>query len=479
MYALALFNQRTYLGFRDPNNSNLVYNFVPNNSRGFAGRAGYDYKSKYLFELDGAYNGTDAFSAGKRFGFFPSASAGYNISEEPFFKNNIKFVDRLKFRGSYGLVGSDQIGNYQYAYTQTYNTSGNANFGASSNNYAAIYEGRLGNNDVTWEKEKKLNIGVELSMFKGKVTSTVDLFNNNRYDILTTRGTVSAIFGQALPPVNLGKTNNRGFEVEAAYNDNIGKDFTFRIGGNISVAKNKIVFQDEPQALNAYQLYTGNPIGTPLQYKYLGFYTAADIADPKVAKPTTSVKAGDLKYADLNGDGIITAFDQSYFGSPNLPNTVFGFNFNANYKNFALTVFFQGAVNFNVAGVRESIQAFGSNLQQIHLQSWTPELGDNAKYPILSYTPNAISNPTTPSDFWNVRGDYIRLKSVEFSYALPQKWMNKVHLKAARIYTNGTNLITWTKLSSLYGYDPEIATNGTTTNYPPQRLYNMGLSVTF
>lgn len=479
VYALALFNQRTYLGYNDPNNTNLVYNFVPNNSRGFATRAGYDYKSKYLFELDGAYNGTDAFSAGHRFGFFPAASAGYNISEEAFFKKNVKFVDRLKFRGSYGLVGSDQIGNYQYAYTQTYNTSGNANFGTSSNNYAAIYEGRLGNNNVTWEKEKKLDVGMELSMFKGKVTSTVDLFNNNRYDILTTRGTVSAVFGQALPPVNLGKTNNRGFEIEAAYNDKIGKDFTFRVGGNVSVAKNKIVFQDEPQALYAYALYTGHPIGTPFQYKYLGFYTAADIANPQVAKPTTTVKAGDLKYADLNGDGVINAFDESYFGSPNLPNTVFGFNFNANYKSFALSVFFQGALNFNVAGVRESIQAFGSNLQQVHLQSWTPELGDNAKYPILSYSPDAISNPSTPSNFWNVRGDYIRLKSVEFSYTLPQKFINRIHLKAARIYTNGTNLITWTKLSSLYGYDPEIATNGTTTNYPPQRLYNMGLSVTF
>lgn len=481
VYGLALFNQKTYIGYSDPSNSNRVFNFVPSTFRGSALRLGYDYKGKYLFEFDGAYNGTDAFTEGKRYGFFPAASAGYNIAEESFIKNNLKFIDRLKLRASYGLVGSDDIGNGQYAYLQTYNQSGSANFGTSSNTYPAIYEGTLGNDDVTWEKEKKLDVGLELSLFGGKFTSTVDYFNNNRYDILTTRGTVTAVIGIGLPPVNLGKTNNRGFEVEVAYNDHIGKDLSYKIGGNISVAKNKIVFKDEPQALptSPYQLYTGNPINTPLQYTFLGFYTAADIADPKVAKPTTAVKAGDLKYADLNNDGVINAFDQSYFGYSNLPNTVFGINFNANYKTLSLSVFFQGALNFNVAGVRESIQAFGSNLQQVHLQSWTPELGDNAKYPILSYAPNAISNPSTPSNFWNVRGDYIRLKSVELSYGLPQAWVSRVKMKTARIYTNGTNLITWTKLSSLYGYDPEIATNGTTTNYPPQRMFNLGLSLTF
>jgi len=481
IYALALFNQKTLLAYSDPNNGSRVFNYLPVNSRGLTGRVGYGYKNKYLFELDGAYNGSSTFSSAKSYGFFPAVSAGYNISEEPFIKNNLKFIDRLKLRGSYGLVGSSDIGGFQYAYIQQYTQSGNANFGTSSNNYAAIYEGRLANNDVTWETEKKLDLGIELSLFKGKVTSTFDYFDNNRYDILTTRGTVSALFGQSLPPVNLGKTNNKGFEIEVAYNDRIGTDFNYKIGANMSVAKNKIVFQDEPQPSPTapYQMYTGNSIGTPLQYHYLGFYTAADIANPAVPKPTTGVKAGDLKYADLNGDGVINSFDESYFGYSNLPNTIFGINLNANYKTLSLSVLFQGALNFNVAGVRESIQAFGSNFQQVHLQSWTPDLGDNAKYPILSAAPNAISNPTTPSDFWNVRGDYIRLKSVQLSYSLPQAFADRLHLKNIRVYTNGTNLITWTKLSSLYDYDPEIATNGTTTNYPPQRMYNLGLSLTF
>lgn len=475
---LVLYNNRTYFGYNDANNSSRVLNFIPVPTSGFSGRVGYDYKGKYLAEFNVGYNKTEVFASGKKYGFFPAGSIGYNISEEEFFKENIKFIDRLKFRASYGLVGTDDIGNYAYAYLQTYNNSGSVSFGTSHNAYTAIFEGRLANADVTWEKVKKLNIGMDLSMFKGHITSTLDVFNDDRYDILTNRGTVSYVFGQALPPVNLGKTNNRGFELELAYNDKIGKDFNYRVGGNISVAKNKIVFQDEALPLFPYQRYTGNPINTPKQFKFLGFYQdAADVANS--AKPLTGAKPGDLKYADLNGDGVITDADQSYFGYSNTPNTIVGFNLSANYKTLSLNVLFQGALNFNVAGVRESIQAFGSNFQAIHQQSWTPELGQNAKYPILSTSPNSISIPTAPSDFWNVRGDYLRLKSIELSYGLPQNWVNKVHLKGARVYVNGTNLITWTKLGSLYEYDPEISSYNTNTNYPPQRLYNMGLSVTF
>jgi len=475
---LALYNNRSFFGYRDPANTNRILNFIPVPTSGFSGRVGYDYKGKYLAEFNAGYNKSEVFASGKKYGFFPAGSIGYNISEEKFFKENIKFVDRLKFRASYGLVGTDDIGNYAYAYLQTYNNSGNVSFGTSHNAYNAIFEGRLANSDVTWEKVKKLNIGMDLTMFKGRVTSTLDVFNDNRYDILTNRGTVSYVFGQSLPPVNLGKTNNRGFELEIAYNDKIGKEFNYRVGGNISVAKNKIVFQDEALPLFPYQQYTGNPINTPRQFKFVGFYQdAADVANS--AKPLTGVKPGDIKYADLNGDGAITDADQSYFGYSNTPNTIVGFNLSANYKTLSLNVLFQGALNFNVAGIRESIQAFGSNLQAIHQQSWTPELGQSAKYPILSTSPNSISIPTAPSDFWNVRGDYLRLKSIELSYGIPQSWVNKVRLKGARIYVNGTNLITWTKLGSLYEYDPEISSNNTNTNYPPQRLYNMGLSVTF
>lgn len=475
---LALYNNRSFFGLRDPGNTNRILNFIPVPTSGFSGRLGYDYKGRYLVDISTGYNKSEVFADGKKYGFFPAASVGYNISEEPFFKDNIKFIDRLKLRGSYGLVGTDDIGNFAYAYLQTYNNSGSASFGTSHNAFGAIYEGRLANADVTWEKVKKLNLGVDLSMFKGRITSSLDVFDEDRYDILTNRGTVSFIFGQSLPPVNLGRTNNQGFELELSYNDRIGKDFNYRIGGNMSVAKNKIIFQDEALPLFPYQQYTGNPINTPRQFKFVGFYQdAVDVANS--AKPLNGAKPGDIKYEDLNGDGNITDADQSYFGYSNTPNTIFGVNLSANYKTLSLNVLFQGALNFNVAGVRESIQAFGSNLQAIHLQSWTPELGQNAKYPILSTAPNSISIPTSPSDFWNVRGDYVRLKSVELSYGIPQRWVDKVRLKGARIYVNGTNLITWTKLGSLYEYDPEISSNNTNTNYPPQRLYNMGLSVTF
>lgn len=475
--------------------SNSVYNFIPSNFRSYVGRVTYDFKQRYLFEVNGSYNGSDRFSATNRFGFFPAVSAGWNLSEEEFFKKRFGVVSLFKLRGSYGLVGNDKLGSFTYYYQQTYNSSGNqVYFGnPNANTSNGIYEGTLGNLEVSWEKEKKLDFGLEMGFFKNKLTATIEYFNNNRYDILTDRsgrtdsrfGSVSLVFGQTLPPVNLGKVNNRGIEVDLNYNGKVGKDLTFSVKGTYSIAKNKIEFADEPSYKYGYQAYTGNPINTQRVYTWIGFYQDAnDIANS--AKPAgLTVRPGDLKYADLNGDGIIDGFDSKVQGDPNIPNTTGGINLSVRYKNFNIGAFFQGAMNFNVRGVAEAIQPFGSNFMSIHQQAWTPELGNNAKFPLLSFIPGISDSRAYPSTFWMIPGDYIRLKTAEIGYTLPQSLVSKLRMKTIKVYSNGYNLFTWTKLSSLYQLDPEIGQGSTGSsgtdraNYPPQRIFNFGVLATF
>lgn len=477
---LILYNQTSNTGANSSNGG--VYNFIPENFKGYTGRFNYDFNQKYLLELSGAYNGSDRFAANKRFGFFPAASVGWNIGEEKFIKEKIHAIDVLKVRGSYGLVGVDNT-NGVYSYLQSYSSgSGTGMFGLTDNNtYNTVIEGTLPNNQVTWEKAKKLDIGLDLVALKRTLSLTVDYFNENRYDILTTRGTISAIFGQTLPPVNMGKTNNKGIEVELGYNNTIGRDWSYSFKGIYSYAKNKIVFMDEPVPLYSYQRLTGNPIGSSLKYKWTGeFYTAADIADPAVPKPTIGGRPGDLKYEDLNHDGVIDAGDMSYFGNTNLPTTTYGITLGGGYKKLLLTVLFEGATDFVASAQGAVIHPNASNALPIHLQHWTPELGNNAKFPQL-YTSALSQSPSSYySDFWAIPGDYIRLKTVELSYTFGAKLVKKAGVQSIRVYANGYNLYTWTKLSKLYSnLDPEVLESTGTMPYPPTRIFNFGLNITF
>jgi TonB-linked SusC/RagA family outer membrane protein len=459
------------------------YNFVPSITLGTTARVTYDFKQKYIVTLSGAYNGTDRFQ--KHYGFFPSVSAAYNIAEESFLKNNLAFINVLKFRGSYGLVGSDALSSGQtYVYLQSYNPSGGnqaISFGETNggslpaNN--GLQEGTLPNSNVTWDKSRQLNIGVDFA-FLNKINGSVDVFTNDRYDQLIQRGTVSAIFGQTLPPVNLGKTQNRGFEVELNYHDKIGKDFTFNVRGTYSKVTSKVIFQDEPSTQYPWQFYTGHTLGAQARYHYLGFYSAADIANPAVAKAAAGVtKAGDLRYEDLNADGVIDGRDQAVSDLTNTPVNNFGAQLGFAYKGFSVSTLFQGATHFVIAGSEEAIRAFSANLQAIHQQAWTPELGNNAKYPYLTTT-RTISDPSSASDFWTISGNYLRLRTAEVAYTFPSKMVNRIGLQSLRIYLSGNNLYTWSDAYKKYALDPEATYGTAQQNYPPLRIYNIGLSIT-
>ncbi|MES2651609.1 MAG: TonB-dependent receptor [Bacteroidota bacterium] len=481
IYALALYNDNRVINSTTTGDVNQGPG-VPTVVTGTTIRGGYDYKNKYLIEFNAAYNGTDRFSGKKTRGWFPAASVGWNISEETFFSDRIKFVDLFKIRASYGMVGSDDIGGakrFLQLYTQG---TGSYNFGPTSTSYNGITEGSLGNLNVTWEKEKKLDIGFDLNMFNGKVKITADYFNNDRYDILTTRKSVPLTIGVGLPPVNLGKVNNRGFDGEVSYNEKIN-DFSAGVRLTFSYAKNKILYQDEAQPAFPWLAGTGKPIGQYFGWHFLGFYTPAEIADPTVAKPTTAVGAGDMKYQDLNGDRIIDDSDKGVIGKPNLPNTTYGANFNFGYKNFYLNLFFQGSYGYSTRFHSETITPGNSNYQPIHLNRWTPETAETATFPRLGG--NAVTNfpniSSNFSDFWTRDNYYLRLKTAEISYMFPVGFAKKLGVSGIRVYANGNNLLTWTNVTDLYQVDPENGNSTTTviSVYPTQRIYNLGLNVAF
>jgi TonB-linked SusC/RagA family outer membrane protein len=495
--ALVLFNQNTKVrefynaaGTTEQDETS----YIPENFRGVTGRFSYNYNNTYLLEFNGSYNGTDKFAEGKRYGFFPAASAGWVISEEGFLKENMKFINLFKLRASYGIVGSNDLGNFLNSYQESYNRGGNYSFGETHNNFLTLIPGRLGNESVSWENERKIDIGLDFSMFNSQITGTLGVFDNRRTDILAARQTIASYFGVPdgqLPPENLGIVSNKGLEIELNYNGKIGEDFSFNLKGNYSFAKNKILEIDEVPQRFAYQTRTGRSIGEVPGYVWDGYYSITEAADPNVPKYIGSTtKAGGpgttlpgfLKYRDLNGDGVITDDDKGYFGKPNLPNTTIGFSTGLTYRRLSLNVLLQAALNSDVQiGYNFSVP-FKGNLQPIHLQRWTPETAETAKFPTLvnNFHGSYMTTGNT-SDFWAVSGDYLRIRSVELAYKIPEKFVTKIGLKGLRIYANAYNLYTWSATYDRYGLDPEVARGGGGNDYdlpyPQTAIFNLGINV--
>lgn len=470
VYALALLNET----------SGTTGSAEPAVIRGLTGRIGYDYKQKYLLELNAGYNGSSRFISGRRYGLFPAVSAGWNVAEEKFFKDNVGFVDLLKLRASYGMVGSDKILNNQYIYIQKYADGGSYSIGESHNSFTGITEGQLGNDNVSWEKEKSANFGMDMNMFKGKLTMTVDVFNRNRYNILQQRSSVPNIIGVSLPPANLWKVQNRGFEIQLGFHDTKG-DFSYSISGNVSVAKNKVIFRDEPVQAYPWLTLTGESMGKILGYTFIGYYSEKDIADPNVAKPTNPAYAGDLKYLDRNGNGIIDPDDRTVLPYANLPTTIAGLTPTFRYKNFNLTFTLQSAHNFALRGVAEAITPFVNNFRDVHQGAWRPDNQENPTFPRLSNKQTTSHAGNYVSDYWMIRGDYLRLKTIEFGYRLPDKFVGRYGLKSARIYTNGYNLVTWALVDkNVYDIDPENSSGEDGSKFYPQtKTFNFGVQLTF
>lgn len=475
---LLLFNQQSYRVDYEVGLFGTVQGQVPQKFRGYSLKIGYDYKQKYLIDINAAYNGSDRFKADKRNGFFPAVGIGYNLAKEDYFKNIFPVFSLFKVRGSYGIVGSDVAFGDQYLYNQVYVQGGGYSFGQNNQPVGTIYEGALGNSNVTWEKAKKFDVGLDMNLLHDKISVSVDYFHDRRYDQLVTRQDIPQILGIGLSPSNIAITVNRGFDGQVTYQDIIGK-VQYSIGVVFSVAKNKILYQAEAQQRYPWLSKTGLPIDQPFGYKFVGYYTEKDLSDASVAKPIGVVAAGDLRYKDINGDGVIDQSDLSPIGKPNLPNTSIGVPIKLTYAGFDLNVLFQGAFGYSLSLKGNAIEPFQSQFQPIHQLRWTAETAANAQFPRLTTNPTSINSPSAyMSDYWLIDAHYIRLKTVELSYQLNAKSL-PFKINNARFYMSAYNLATWSNVTKKYQQDPEVTSNSAGDSYLNQKVLNIGLQIGF
>jgi TonB-linked SusC/RagA family outer membrane protein len=464
---------------------------VPKGYQSYVGRATYDYSGRYLAEVNVGYNGTENFAPGNRFGLFPAYSLGWVISKEAFFPKT-EIINFIKVRGSYGEVGNDNIGGTRFLYRPTsYGTAGSiyyfGNVGATYAGFTGLREGATGNPDVTWERAIKQNLGVEMRLWKDRIKFTGDIFREKRSNILATPQTISSISGLSQPATNLGKMDNKGYEVDLTFSDNIG-DFGYRIGANYSFARNVVVYRDEIPPAYDYQKRTGQRLGQNFALICDGIYNTWDEVNdakrPVYSAINNKVQPGDLIFRDVNGDGIINDFDQVPVGYSNLPEKTFGFSLAANYKGFDLSVLFQGVGNISHYYTRFQ-KGFGygqappEGAASYMNDAWTAEryaAGLPIRFPrySVSSSPNDAG-----STFWLADASYLRIKNVEIGYNAKAALLRKIGISSCRIYANANNLYTWKKM--LPGIDPENTATGDTNTepYPLVRTINVGLNVNF
>ena len=463
-------------------------NQLPFNYMGIVGRLTYNYNSRYFFDLNMGYNGSENFAKGKQFGLFPAASAGYILSDEPFFPKS-KYLSYLKLRSSYGLVGNDKIGGNRFLFLPSSFALGNTYYFGTNNAAQGGYrENTIGNPDVTWETAKKFNVGVDLRLFEDKLTVSVDYFTERRSDILWNLN-VPVTFGNAglISPYNIGSAENKGYELEVGYK-NMAKSIngvSFWINGNFSFARNKILYQDETPQPYPGLYSTGNRIGQPKGLIADGLYNTMDeINDPKRPKSVwegAGLKLGDIKYVDVNSDGIIDDNDRVNIGNPNIPEIIYGTTFGASWKGIELSVLFQGTANVSTYLAGEAAWPFIAGTKTAFVsakESWTQDRYDQGlpiSLPILTASPEGNKHNYRTSTFWQQDASYIRLKNLEIAYSFNSSLIKSCGLKNLRVYANGQNILTWTKLKC---FDPEIA-NSNGSVYPMVRVFNIGFTLQF
>ncbi len=475
---LLLYNQRSNYY---PGGS---FNYLPTGYVGSAARVTYNYKRRYLLEVNLGYNGSENFARDLRYGFFPAISMGWTVSDENFLKNS-EVVSFLKLRASYGEVGSDRLGDNRFLYLPDgYARGGGYSFGINvASNQPGYLETQLGNPLITWETAVKQNYGIDMKLFDNKLTINADYFIENREDILTTRNTVPDIVAATLPAVNIGIVDNSGYELNLRWEDKIG-DFNYWINPNVSYAKNEVVFADEIPKNEPYQVSTGRVVGQPFGFVYEGLFSEDDFNDDGSLKDTfpsyaAVVQPGDAIYRDLNGDGVLDAEDQRAIGFPEYPQYTFGLNLGFTYKNFDLRMSWVGAENVSrILG--ELRQPFGETgnanlLTFFSDRAWTPETSQTAILPRITFD-NSANNFNNVSRLNQFDASYIRLKTLEMGLNLKSPFITSLGIKNARIYTNGFNLLTFDKLNGLF--DPESRT-GNRPSYPTMRIYNIGVKLNF
>lgn len=485
--ALFLFNQKQKnltAKFRKDGAEQLTSTLsLPYRNQGIAGRITYAYNDRYFAEANIGYNGSENFSPGKRFGIFPAGAIGWLVSNEKFFQPITHVVDMLKVKGSYGIVGNDQIGGdrrfiyeatiqdgvdgYQFGQTGAYNPGG-------------LRIGDWANENVGWEEARKTNIGLEVSFFQ-KLKIQADYFKEDREGIFLQRASLPSYIGLSKNPwVNVGKMKNQGFDGSLEYDQKVG-EVVLTARGNFTYTHNEIIDNDEPDWVNLYQNRVGKPYGQLFGLQSLGLFESQEEINNSPKQTYGAVRVGDVKYKDINGDGKIDAGDETAIGYSNIPEVNYGFGATAQWKGFDLSVFFQGIskVSFFISG--GAFNPFNSgNLgnssinEDVYFNRWTEANQDrNALYPRLDSKAN--TNNSRISSQYLRDGSFLRLKNAELGYTLPRKLLDKTFIRTVRFYVSGVNLLTFSEFKL---WDPEKG-GGDGSGYPPSRIFNAGFNVNF
>lgn len=475
---------------------------LPYKKQSVVARMSYGYDNRYMLEGSFGLTGSENFAKGYRYGIFPAIGGAWYISNEAFMEGTEDMINKLKLRVSYGLTGNDNVGGDRFPYRETMNTGGAGyNFGFKpgtggggiNGQGSGVYQGLFAAPYLSWEIEEKKNVGIDLGLFRGQVDLSVDFFKNDRRDILMQRKTISATTGfREAPWQNYGKMSNRGFDGNIVFKQKIDKVMlTFR--GNVTYARNKIVEYDEVPPLYDYQAYTGQVLGKPKLFIAEGLYTPDDFIitenpvdgsktyelKPDFPDPKALVKPGDIKYRDVNGDGVIDDYDSTYdhefYG--NNPQWVYGFGLTGEWKGLYAGVFFQGVAG---ASVNCNIYPFGNRLMspvraEVKGNYWTSDDPYNQDVMLPRLYPDNFSHNRKSSTWWYRDGSFLRLKNVEFGYEFNDKLLARHWMKRARIYVQGTNIAVWDEVKM---WDPEQG-NGGSAKYPLNMTWTLGLQLGF
>lgn len=453
----------------------------------YYGRLNYNFKEKYLLEMVFRYDGSYLFPEDKRYGFFPGGSAGWVLSKEDFFKDNVSFIDYFKLKGSYGKLGNDNVAPFQFLASYGFAATGLGNV------YTTAYETKVPNPNITWETQTSQNFGFDLRALNNRLSVGFEVFKNLREDILTLPNkTLPAYSGITPPAQNIGEFQNTGIEISLGYNGETNSGLTYNFSFNVSDSNNKLIFVDEPDfADRPWQRETGGEIGRPLLYSFDGVFRSQSEVDSEsldYSAIAPVLKPGDARVVDYNGDGKITVEDKSRVGGSVFADTQMGFNTALSYKNFDFNMFWNGAAGgFNtyewsfMSGTLANVQ------RDIYDRAWSL---DNTNAPAPRLADRGDQWYSNQTDYALITRDFIRLKSLELGYNFPENMSSKIGAESIRLSVSGTNLITITD----FPFDPEVIQNGVDINntrnsggaavnnggaYPLLKTITTGIQITF
>lgn len=451
------------------NNSELNYIIS-----GISGRVSYNYKEKLVAEAAFGYNGSNRYPDHGDFkrGFFPAIGLGWNMEKEQFMSGT-NWVTRLKLYGSYGKTGWDDPG--YFSYYQRYFDASSVYFGTGASSATAITEQPLANRNIRWESANKFNIGADAAFLDNRLSLALEYFNNKYYDLLQIRGTSTTLIGNTYPRENIGQNRYNGFELKIGWQEKTNSGLQYFASLNASTLKSEVLFSDEVYRPYDWMKRTGQSVNQIFGYESKGLFQTQGEIDNAATTVGYTPQPGDIKYSDLNSDGVIDQFDIAPIGRVGKPLFFFGLSLGAEYKGFDISALVQGVANRDVYVGGSSIWAFQNNgngqAYENNLNRWTPQTAATATYPRLNIGAN--TNNQAQSSYWLRNGDYLRLKQLEIGYNLPKQWLSKIRLSNLRLFVGGYNLFT-VQSDELDDRDPEVISG---FSYPNQRIVNFGITI--